>query len=143
MTGNTPRTVIGLVPDTVYRNALEREPPPFYYLPLAQNYESGVTLHVRAAQGDPLVLLSGVRAAVRAVDSVIVVARPQRLRSVFDQSIAPQRMMATLVGLFGGIGAAARCRRPVRRDGATRRATTHGNRHPPRARRPPTRRFSR
>ena len=102
MTGNTPRTVIGLVPDTVYRNALEREAPPFYYLPLAQNYESGVALHVRAAQGDPLVLLSGVRAAVRAVDSGIVVVRPQRLRSVFDQSIAPQRMMATLVGLFGG-----------------------------------------
>jgi len=103
MTGNTPATVVGLVPDTVYRNALEREPPPFYYLPLAQNYESGVALHVRAAQGDPLALLPGVRAAVRAVDPAIVVARPQKLRSLFDQSIASQRMMATLVGLFGGI----------------------------------------
>jgi hypothetical protein len=58
--------VVGLVPDTVYRNALEREPPPFYYLPLAQNYESGVTLHLRTAQGDPLRLLPAMRAAVRA-----------------------------------------------------------------------------
>lgn len=101
--GDTPATVVGMVPDTVYRNALEREPPPFFYLPLAQNYESGVTLHVRAAQGDPLALLPAVRAAVREVDTRIVVARPQRLRSLFDQSIASQRMMATLVGLFGGI----------------------------------------
>ena len=103
ITHGAPTTVVGLVPDTVYSNALEREPPPFFYLPLAQNYESGVTLHVRAAQGDPLVLLPGVRAAVRAVDPPIVVARPQRLRNVFDLSIASQRMMATLVGLFGGI----------------------------------------
>ena len=103
ITRGTPTTVVGLVPDTVYRNALEREPPPFYYLPLAQNYESGVTLHVRASQGDPLMLVPGVRAAVRAVDPLVVVARPQRLRNLFDLSIASQRMMATLVGLFGGI----------------------------------------
>ena len=103
MTGNTPATVVGLVPDTVYRNALEREPPPFFYLPLAQNYESGVTLHVRAAHGDPLALLPFLRAAVRHVDPAIAIARPQRLRNLFDQSIASQRMMATLVGLFGSI----------------------------------------
>ena len=101
--GSTPTTVVGVVPDTVYRTVIEREPPPFFYLPLEQNYESGVTLHVRAAHGGPLTLLPSVRAAVRAVDPGIVVARPQRLRSVFEQSIASQRMMATLVGLFGGI----------------------------------------
>ena len=99
--GTNAATVIGVVPDTVYRDALEREPPPFFYLPLAQNYESGVTLHVRATQGDPLALLPAVRAAVRDVDPRIAVGRPQRLRAVFDQSIASQRMMATLVGLFG------------------------------------------
>jgi predicted permease len=101
--GDNPAVVVGVVPDTVYRNALEREPPPFFYLPLAQNYEGGVILHVRAAQGDPLVLLPSVRAAVREVDPAIAIARPQRLRSLFDQSIASQRMLATLVGLFGGI----------------------------------------
>jgi FtsX-like permease family protein len=69
---------------------------------VAQNYESGVTLHVRATQGDPLTLLPGVRAVVRSVDPAVVVARPQRLRNLFDQSIASQRMMATLVGLFSG-----------------------------------------
>jgi predicted permease len=101
--GDNAALVVGVVPDTVYRNALEREPPPFFYLPLAQNYESGVTLHVRAAHGDPLALLPLVRTAVREVDPAIAISRPQRLRSLFDQSIAAQRMMATLVGLFGGI----------------------------------------
>jgi putative ABC transport system permease protein len=94
-------TVVGVVPDTVYRSALERDAPPFYYLPLAQNYEAGVALHVRAAQGDPLGLLPAIRAAVRGIDPALVVARPQRLRSVFEASLASQRMMATLVGLFG------------------------------------------
>lgn len=48
-----------------------------------------------------MALLPSVRAAVRAVDPVVVVARAQRLESVFETSIASQRMMATLVGLFG------------------------------------------
>jgi putative ABC transport system permease protein len=104
--GGEPATVVGVVADTVYRSAIERDPPPFYYLPLAQNYESGVAVHVRAGHGDPLELLPAVRAAVRGVDPLIVVARPQRLRSVFEQSIASQRMMATLVGLFGAIALA-------------------------------------
>jgi ABC-type antimicrobial peptide transport system permease subunit len=60
-------------------------------------------LHVRSIQGDPLALLPAVRAAVRDVDPRIAVARPQRLRDVFDQSISSQRMMATLVGLFGAL----------------------------------------
>lgn len=94
-------TVVGVVPDTVYRSALERDAPPFYYLPLAQNYEAGVALHVRTAQGDPFSLLAAIRAAVRSVDPAVVVARPQRLRSVFEASLASQRMMATLVGIFG------------------------------------------
>jgi putative ABC transport system permease protein len=96
-------TVVGVVPDTVYRSALEREPPPFYYIPLAQNYEGGVGLHVRAVDGDPLALLPAVRAAVRDVDPRLAVARPQRLADIFEQSIASQRMMATLVGAFGAL----------------------------------------
>ena len=37
------------------------------------------------------------------VDPRLAVARPQRLRDVFEQSIASQRMMATLVGAFGAL----------------------------------------
>jgi predicted permease len=101
--GETTASVVGIVPDTVYRSALEREPPPFFYLPLAQNYEAGVGLHVRRDGGDPLALLPAIRAAVHDVDPRLAVARPQRLRDIFDQSIASQRMMAILVGAFGAL----------------------------------------
>jgi putative ABC transport system permease protein len=94
--------VIGVVPDTVYASTLERERPPTYYLLLAQNYESGVSLHVRAAS-NPMTLVPAIREAVRQVDSQLAVERPQRLRDVLDRTLSSQRMMATLVGLFGAV----------------------------------------
>ena len=94
--------VVGVVPDTVYTTTLERERPPTYYLLLAQNYESGVALHVRAA-GNPMSLVPAIREAVRQVDSQLAVERPQLLRDVLDRTLSRQRMMATLVGLFGAV----------------------------------------
>jgi hypothetical protein len=132
----TSDTVVGIVPDTVYRSALEREAPPFYYVPLAQNYEAGVALHVRTAGGDPLVLLSAVQSVVHDVDPRVAVARPQRLREVFDQSISSQRMMAR----WSGRSAPWRCSSP--RSGSTGSWSTsphtaRRDRHPSRARRRP------
>jgi ABC-type antimicrobial peptide transport system permease subunit len=100
--GDNPLHVIGVVPDTVYRSTLERDAPPFFYTLLAQNYESGVALHVRAA-GDPMSLVPSIREAVRQVDNQLVVGRPQLLRDVLDQSLSRERMMGTLVGLFGAV----------------------------------------
>jgi predicted permease len=94
--------VIGVVPDTVYTTTIERDRPPTYYLLLAQNYESGVALHVRAA-GNPLSLVPAIREAVRQVDGEIAVERPQRLRDLMDRTLSKQRMMASLVGLFGAV----------------------------------------
>src|SRR6185436_18957268 len=94
------QVIVGVVPDTVYTTTLERERPPTYYLLLAQNYESGVALHVRAA-GNPMPLVPAIRDAVRQVDGQLAVERPQLLRDVLDRTLLRQRMMATLVGLFG------------------------------------------
>jgi len=99
--GNRLQIVVGVVPDTAYTTALERERPPAYYLPLAQNYESSVALHVRAA-ADAMSVVPAIREAVRQVDGELAVERPQLLRDVLDRSLSGQRMMATLVGLFGG-----------------------------------------
>jgi predicted permease len=96
-------TVVGMVPDAVYGDVLERDAPPFFYVPLAQSYESGVTLHVRPAAGDPLGLLPAVRRVVREADARLVVNGPLRLREIFNRSIAQERMMAILVGLFSAI----------------------------------------
>jgi putative ABC transport system permease protein len=96
------QVIVGVVPDMVYTSTLERERPPTYYLLLAQNYESGVSLHVRAAS-NPMSLVPAIRDAVRHVDSQLAVERPQLLRDVLDRSLSRQRMMATLVGLFGAV----------------------------------------
>ena len=69
---------------------------------LAQNYESGVALHVRAA-GNPMSLVPAIHEAVRQVDGQLAVERPQLLRDVLDRTLSRQRMMATLVGLFGAV----------------------------------------
>jgi putative ABC transport system permease protein len=61
-----------------------------------------VTLHVRAA-GNPRALGPAIRDAVHQVDSELAIERPQRLQEVFDRTLSRQRMMATLVGLFGGV----------------------------------------
>jgi ABC-type antimicrobial peptide transport system permease subunit len=100
MAGNDPLQVVGVVPDTVYRSAIERNAPPFLYVPLAQNYESGITLHVRAV-GDPNAQVAPLRRVLRDVDPQLVLGRPRPLREEFTRSIGDQRMMATLVGLFG------------------------------------------
>jgi hypothetical protein len=84
---NRIQTVVGVVPDTVYTSPLERQVAPTFYFPLAQNYEPGVTLHVRAA-GDPRALVPAIREAVRQVDSQLVVDRPQLLGDVLDRTSA-------------------------------------------------------
>jgi putative ABC transport system permease protein len=94
--------VVGVVPDTVYLSATERDPRPVFYLPLAQSYESGVTLHVRTA-GDPLAILPAVRQIVRDLDPRLALTRPRRLVDEFDRSMTSARTMATFVGLLSGI----------------------------------------
>ena len=74
--GGAPVTVIGVVPDAVYASAIERDPPPFFFVPLAQNYESGVTLVIRTT-GDPMAALPAVRQALREIDRQLVLARPR------------------------------------------------------------------
>jgi putative ABC transport system permease protein len=81
---------------------VERERPPTYYSLLVQNYESGVALHVRAAER-PTALVPAIRDAVRQVDSQLALEPPQLLRDVLDRTLSTQRMLATLVGLFGAV----------------------------------------
>lgn len=89
--------VVGVVPDTVYLRATEREPRPFFYLPLTQNYEYAVTLHVRTV-GDPLTMLPAIRRTVRELDPRLALTRPRRLADEFDQSVKSQRTMAAFAG---------------------------------------------
>jgi predicted permease len=100
-----PYTVIGVVPAVVYESPIEAEPLPSFYSLLAQNYEAGVTLHIRTA-GEPLGVFPLVRQAVREVDPVLMLTAPVPLRQVLDRSLGDQRMMARLVSIFGAVAAA-------------------------------------
>ena len=100
--GSTVLQIIGVVPDTVYRNGIEQNAPPHLYAPLAQNYESGMTLHIRTS-GRPADLIAAVRHALQQVDPNLVFTRPGTLRDLFDTSLADQRMMAMLVGVSGAL----------------------------------------
>jgi predicted permease len=98
----SPLVVVGVVPDTVYRSTTEREPLPVFYLPLSQNYEAAVSLHVRT-EGDPMALLPAVRRVVRDVDQRVVLAMPRRLQDEFSRSLIEQRTMVAFVGSLSGI----------------------------------------
>ena len=102
---NRPLLVVGVVPETVYTNPIERDAAPTVYLPLAQNYEGGVGLHVRAA-GDPTLLLQTICDAIRQVDGRLARERPQRLGDILDRSLGRPRMLAALTGAFSVIGLA-------------------------------------
>jgi ABC-type antimicrobial peptide transport system permease subunit len=95
-------TVIGVVPDTVYRSTTDRQLLPVYYLPLSQNYEAAVSLHVRT-DGDPMALLPAVRQIVSAVDPRVALVRPQRLEDEFSRSLVEERTMVRFVGGLSAI----------------------------------------
>ena len=97
---SAPLEVIGVVPDAVYVSAVESAPPPFFYSLLSQNYESGVTLYIRTVR-NPMAVFPAVRQAVREVDPLLTLSRPLLLRDLFDRSVGDQRLMGTLVGIFG------------------------------------------
>jgi predicted permease len=97
-----PLQVIGVVPDTVYLRSTELEPRPFFYVPLSQNYENGVSLHIRTA-GDPLSLVNAVRQATRSLDPTLALARPRRLLDDFQSSVETERLLAKLSTLLSGL----------------------------------------
>lgn len=98
--------VIGLVDDNVYVSALELDPLPVFYTPLSQNFESGVTLHVRTSgAAAPTTVVPSVRQAIRAVEPTLLFANVRTLEDEFDASLGDVRLMATLVGAFGTIAA--------------------------------------
>ena len=98
----SPLVVVGVVPDTVYRRTTDRQVLPVFYLPLSQNYEAAVTLHVRTT-GDPMAILPAVRKVVSDIDSRIALVRPRLLEDEFSQSLTEERTMVQFVGGLSGI----------------------------------------
>jgi predicted lysophospholipase L1 biosynthesis ABC-type transport system permease subunit len=91
--------VVGVVPTARYRSLLEA-PRPFVYLPLAQSWMPGATLHLRA-DGDARALAPAVERLVAELDPALPVYRVGTLADRLDQSLGAQRSAASLVGAYG------------------------------------------
>jgi predicted permease len=100
-----PRTIVGVVHDTVYVSVRDGVRPTVY-VPLAQPDAVGrgptanVNISVRSSDGSPAVLAPRVAAALTAVDrNLALTFRP--LQDRIDASLTRERLVALLSGFFG------------------------------------------
>ncbi len=94
--------VVGIARDS--KNLSYRDDKvPFAYLPYAQEGGVAMTVLVRA-RGEPGGALAAIRREVRALDPNIALERPSLLPALLDFSLFPQRMAATMIGIFGLLG---------------------------------------
>jgi putative ABC transport system permease protein len=91
--------VVGVAKDGKYIT-LGEEPRSMLYLPLLQNHETGMTMHIRTT-GDPMSIASGVRAAIASLEKNLPTYDMRTMNEQLSSSLFPARMGATLLVVFG------------------------------------------
>jgi len=91
--------IVGVARDIKYRT-LGEAPRPTVYVPLSQNHETGMALHVRTI-GDPVSVAGAVRREVQALDQNLPVTNLQPMSAVLGSSLFAARMGAVLLAIFG------------------------------------------
>lgn len=100
--GESEREIVGIARDAKYYR-LNEEPLPFLYIPQSQSYQGSNTLHVRSSAD--IALVSGlVRQELRGLDPNVPLVNAASLEERISITLLPQRMGATLIGVFGGLG---------------------------------------
>jgi ABC-type antimicrobial peptide transport system permease subunit len=104
--GNTapPRTIVGVVSDTVYVSVRDGVRPTVY-VPLAQREPGGpaaatVQISVRSSAGSPTLLAPRVAAALTGVDRNLTFTF-RSLQDRVDASLTQERLVALVTGFFG------------------------------------------
>jgi putative ABC transport system permease protein len=99
-----PVTVIGVVDDAADVSVAE-SPEPTFYVAWAQNNNFGVPIAfvIRTAV-EPASVVSAVRAVVRDVDPSLPLRKPQPLETFVEESTAPDRFRAFVIGILAGLG---------------------------------------
>jgi len=93
--------VIGIAQNGKY-SSLAATNEPFVYLPLAQNYESKVTLIARGA-GDPHQLTATIRKELHGLDENLLPYDARTMLEHMELPLAPARLAATALGSFGAL----------------------------------------
>lgn len=96
--GRTWSRIVGIAADT--RQQLNEEPTDEVYLPMFQTEQLSTTWLVRS-QVDPASMAKEIRTAVRAVDPDQPVENFRTLAEVRSASLAPRKLTAVLLALFG------------------------------------------
>jgi putative ABC transport system permease protein len=98
--GRRVLAVVGVVRD-IKVASLRESAVPYYYVPLAQffNTDTGVAVHLRTSD-DPLAHLSAVRAEVRALDPNVLVFEALTLEEFTSASRFAQKAAASLLGVL-------------------------------------------
>ena len=94
--------VVGVAGD-VKNNGLAREPMPAMYTPYAQRPWPAMQFAVRSAGGDPLALVSAVRAAVQTADRELPITRVETMDAALAGSISTERLMTWLLLAFATV----------------------------------------
>jgi predicted permease len=95
--------IVGIAPAVTWE-LFERERPAMVYVPLGQDFQRSVYLHVRLAPGvAPAPLMTLVREELRRLDSRLPITELNTLRASYEQGMRVRltRMGATLFGAFG------------------------------------------
>lgn len=93
--------IVGVAQNGKY-SSLAAVNEPFVYLPLAQNYESKVTLIARSA-GDPHLLTAMLRKELHRLDENLTPYDARTMLEHMELPLAPARVAATALGGFGAL----------------------------------------
>jgi predicted permease len=94
-----PREVVGVAKGGKYHDLTEA-PLTYIYLPLAQDYNAAMTLHVRTAV-DPESLVNAVRQEVKRMDPALPVYDVKTMRDHLAVTLWPARLGAALTAVAG------------------------------------------
>lgn len=92
-------TVVGIARDSDY-DGLSEKPKSFFYLPLTQDYDAGVTIELRVA-GNPMAFVRPVQEMVHSLDADLPLFDLATLDSRIQLATTTQRMGGAFVGGFG------------------------------------------
>ena len=104
--GDSVTEVVGVVKDAIY-DRVRREPPPTVLLPYTSfsSISPQTTVVVRTA-GDSAEAVAGIRRAVGELDRTLPLVRLKTMETQIDDTLAQERLFASLVSLFGVIALA-------------------------------------
>ena len=98
---NSTMEVVGIVRDVKY-NSVRDEAPPTMYVPYRQTRGGGVMMEVRTA-GDAVSAMSGIREAVRRIDSNLPVMDMSTQMEQIERRFLQEKLFAQANAFFGGL----------------------------------------